>query len=141
MADYNEQGGRWPQSLAIWAIAIVILIVLAIWMCNKMGQDKADIAASVQKLYGRVDNIEPTLNKYADRVDAIGNAVTRVSQAQADFQNYAGSLLTDLDNAVFVPRCVNNRGGCGCGGTDKFVKTTEYTAGTTSLVETDTCRS
>jgi hypothetical protein len=140
MADYNENGGKWGQNTALWAIVVVILVVLAIWLCNKTGQDKADLAASVQKLYGHVECIAPQLNKYAERVDAIGNAVTRVSQAQADFQSYAASMITDLDNAVFAPRCGCNRGGCGCG-TDKFVKSTEYTAGATTLVETDTCRS
>lgn len=140
MADYTEHGGRLGQSIALWAIVAVVLVVLAIWLCNKTGQDKADLAASVQKLYGHVECITPQLNKYADRVDAIGNAVTRVSQAQADFQSYASSMITDLDNAVFVPRFAGHHGGCGCG-TDKFVKSTEYTAGATTLVETDVCRS
>lgn len=140
MADYNENGSKWGQNTALWAIVVVILVVLAIWLCNKTGQDKADLAASVQKLYGHIECIAPQINKYADRVDAIGNAVTRVSQAQADFQNYAASMITDLDNAVFTSKCGCNHGGCGCGGA-KFEKSTQYTAGATTLVETDTCRS
>ena len=138
MNETNE-GGKWGQNIALFAIIAVAIALFVVWLCNKSGQDKADLAASVQKLYGQIDCIAPQLNKYADRVDAIGNAVTRVSQAQADFQSYANSMLTDLDNAVFVPRY--GHGGCGCGcGTDKFVKSTEYTAGATTLVETDTCR-
>lgn len=136
MNETNE-GGKWGQNIALFAIIAVAIALFVVWLCNKSGQDKADLAASVQKLYGQIDCIAPQLNKYADRVDAIGNAVTRVSQAQADFQSYANSMLTDLDNAVFVPRF--GHGGCGCG-TDKFVKSTEYTAGATTLVETDTCR-
>lgn len=133
-----ETGGKWAQNIAIYAIAIVAIVLFVVWLSNKSGQDKADLAASVQKLYGQVECIAPQLSKYADRVDAIGNAVTRVSQAQADFQGYASSLLTDLDNAVFVPRYGHN--GCGGCGTEKFKKETEYTAGTTTLVETDVCR-
>ena len=136
MNETND-GGKWGQNIALFAIIAVAIAIFVVWLSNKSGQDKADLAASVQKLYGQIDCIAPQLNKYADRVDAIGNAVTRVSQAQADFQSYANSMLTDLDNAVFVPRY--GHGGCGCG-TDKFVKSTEYTAGATTLVETDTCR-
>lgn len=139
MNESNDTGGKWGQNIALFAIIAVAIALFVVWLCNKSGQDKADLAASVQKLYGQVECITPQLNKYADRVDAIGNAVTRVSQAQSDFQNYASSLLTDLDEAVFVPRYAGHRGGCGCG-TDKFVKSTEYTAGATTLVETDTCR-
>lgn len=139
----TTEGGKWGQNIALFAIIAVAIVLFAIWWCNRSGRDKADLAASVQKLYGQIECITPQLNKYAERVDAIGNAVARVSQAQADFQSYAGSLLTDLDNAVFVPRCTNH-GGCGCGcsngcGQSRFVKTTPYTAGTTTLEETDTC--
>jgi uncharacterized protein YoxC len=141
MNEMTDSGGKWGQNIALFAIIAVAIALFVVWLCNKSGQDKADLAASIQKLYGQVECIAPQLNKYADRVDAIGNAVTRVSQAQADFQGYAASLLTDLDNAVFAPRC-GNHGGCGCGngcGTSRFVKTTPYTAGTTTLEETDTC--
>jgi outer membrane murein-binding lipoprotein Lpp len=140
----NESGtekGWWGQNLALFIIAAVAIVLFVVWLSNKSGQDKADLAASVQKLYGQIDCIAPQLNKYADRVDAIGNALARTSQAQADFQNYATSLLTDLDNAVYVPRFAH--GGCGCNngcGTDKFTKETTYTAGATTLVEKDTCR-
>lgn len=139
----NETGtdrGWWGQNLALFIIAAVAIVLFVVWLSNKSGQDKADLAASIQRLYGKVDCIEPQVNKYIDRVDAIGNAVTRVSQAQADFQNYAGSLLTDLDNAVFSSNCGSCTSGCGCG-TEKFTKETQYTAGTTTLVEKDVCRS
>ena len=131
--------GIWGQNTALWAIVVVALIILAFWWCNKSGQDKADLAASIQRLYGKVDCVTPMVEKYADRVDAIGNAVTRTAQAQADFQQYANSLLTDLDNAVFTSRCHSGCGNnSGCGQT-RFVKSTPYTAGTPTLEETDTC--
>lgn len=136
----ENEGGKWTQNIALFAIIAVAIALFVVWLCNKSGQDKADLAASVQKLYGQVECLAPQVSKYAERVDAIGNAVTRVSQAQVDFQNYANSLLTDLDNAVFVVR-YDHRGGCGCCGGSKFEKSTEYTAGATTLVETDTCRS
>lgn len=135
----TNDGGKWGQNIALYAIIAVGIAIFAIWWCNRSGKDKADLAASVQKLYGQVECLSAQSNKYADRVDAIGNAVTKVAQAQSDFQNYAASILVDLDNAVFTSRC-NTHGGCGGGcGQSKFVKTTPYTAGTTTLEETDTC--
>lgn len=140
MNESNDVGGKWGQNIALYAIIAVGIAIFAIWWCNRSGKDKADLAASVQKLYGQVECLSAQSNKYADRVDAIGNAVTKVAQAQSDFQNYAASMLVDLDNAVFTSRCVGNHGGCGNGcGQSKFVKTTPYTAGTTTLEETDTC--
>ena len=139
MNEMIETGGKWGQNIALFAIIAVAIALFVIWLCNKSGQDKADLAASVQKLYGQVECLSNQSNKYADRVDAIGNAVTRVAQAQSDFQGYASSLLVDLDNAVFVSRCHSGCGnGNGCGQT-RFVKSTPYTAGTTTLEETDTC--
>lgn len=141
MNESESTGGKWGQNIALYLIVAVAIVIFAMWLCNRSGKDKADLAASVQKLYGQVECISAQSNKYAERVDAIGNAVTRVAQAQADFQGYASSLLVDLDNAVFVPRC-GNHNSCGCNngcGQSRFVKTTPYTAGTTTLEETDTC--
>lgn len=136
----SESGGKWAQNIALYAIAIVAIVLFIVWINHKSGQDKADLAASVQKLYGQMECIAPQLNKYADRVDMISNLLAKTSQSQADFQAWATSMITDIDGVVYAPTCGHNRG-CGCGGTDKFVKSTEYTAGATTLVETDTCRS
>ena len=126
----NTEGGKWGQNIALFAIIAVAIALFVIWLCNKSGQDQADLAASIQKLYGQVECITPVVNKYVDRVDAIGVALAKTSQSQADFQDYVESYMA------------NHRGGCGnnngCGQT-RFVKSTPYTAGTTTLEETDTC--
>ena len=131
----NENGtdrGWWGQNLALFIIAAVAIVLFVVWLSNKSGQDKADLAASIQRLYGRVDCIEPQVNKYVDRVDAIGVALAKTSQSQADFQDYVEQFMA-----------YRRSGGCGCSGgcgTDKFTKETTYTAGTTTLVEKDVCR-
>lgn len=127
----NDSGGKWAQNIALFLIAAVGIVILLFWFTNKSGKEKAELAASVQKLYGQIECIAPQINKYAERVDAIGVALAKTAQAQGDFQDYVMSYLPQ-------------RRGCGCGGgcgTEKFVKSTEYTAGATTLVETDTCRS
>ena len=129
----NENGtdrGWWGQNLALFIIAAVAIVLFVVWLSNKSGQDKADLAASIQRLYGKVDCIEPQVIKYIDRVDAIGVALAKTAQSQADFQEY-------IERYMPVGRC-GSHGGCG---TDKFTKETTYTAGTTTLVEKDVCRS
>ena len=131
MNENDSTGGKWGQNIALFLIVAVLVVLFAIWMCNKTGQDKADLAASVQKLYGQVDCLAAQSNKYNDRVDAIGVALAKTSQAQGDFQDYVMSYLPQRKS------CGCN-GGNGCG-QSKFVKSTEYTAGAVTLLETDTC--
>ena len=130
MNESNEGGGKWGQNIALFAIIAVGIAIFAIWWCNRSGRDKADLAASVQKLYGQVECLAVQSNKYADRVDAIGVALAKTSQAQGDFQDYVMSYLPQRRN------CGCNENGCG---QSKFVKSTEYTAGAVTLLETDTC--
>ena len=128
----SDRGGWWGQNLALFIIAAVAIVLFVVWLSNKSGQDKADLAASIQRLYGKVDCIEPQVSKYVDRVDAIGVALAQTSQSQADFQSY-------VERYMAHGRCgCGNNNSNGCGQT-RFVKTTPYTAGTPTLEETDTC--
>lgn len=126
----NNEGGKWGQNIALFAIIAVAIALFVVWLCNKSGQDKADLAASIQKLYGQVECIGVQVGKNTDRVDAIGVALAKTAQSQMDFQDYVESYLPHRRG------CCGNGNGCG---QSKFVKTTEYTAGTTTLAETDTC--
>lgn len=129
MNEGTDTGGKWGQNIALFAIIAVAIALFVVWLCNKSGQDKADLAASIQKLYGQVECIGVQVGKNTDRVDAIGVALAKTAQSQMDFQDYVESYLP-------------HRRGCGNGngcGQSKFVKTTEYTAGAVTLAETDTC--
>lgn len=142
MNENDSSGGKWAQNIALFLIAAVAIIILLFWFTNKSGKEKADLAASVQKLYGQIECITPQINKYAERVDAIGVGLAKVAQAQSSFQQTASAMLADLDNTVYVPRY--DAGRCGnhncCGSSSKFVKSTPYTAGATTVEETVTCQ-
>lgn len=131
----TTDGGKWGQNTALWAIVVVILVIFAIWLCNKTGKDKADLAASVQGVVSRVNAIEPAVTANANNIYGLSNSVARAQQSI----KFIGEDVADLDDAVYVPRCGHGRGGCGCGNTEKFRKESTYTLDTTTLTEIDTC--
>lgn len=131
----NTDGGKWGQNTALWAIVVVILVIFAIWLCNKTGKDKADLAASVQGVVSRVNAIEPAVTANANNIYGLSNSVAKAQQSI----KFIGEDVASLDDAVYVPRCGHGRGGCGCGNTEKFRKESTYTLDTTTLTEIDTC--
>ena len=130
----NTDGGRWGQNIALYIIAGVILVALFIWLCHKSGEDKANLAGAVQSVTSRVNALEPAVTANGQNIYRINNAV---GKAQQSIQ-FIGDDVAALDDAVYVPRCGNNRGGCGCG-TEKFRKESTYTLDSTTLTEVDTC--
>jgi outer membrane murein-binding lipoprotein Lpp len=132
----TTDGGKWGQNIALYIIAGVILVALFIWLCHKSGEDKANLAGAVQKLYGRVDAIEPAVTANANNIYRINNTQAQIKQAVQDTRDD----VADLDNAVFTSRCGCNRGGCGCG-SSSFEKRSNYTLDSTTVTEIDTCKS
>ena len=130
----NYDGGRWGQNIALYIIAVVILVALFIWLCHKSGEDKAALAGAVQSVTSRVNALEPAVTANGQNIYRINNAVGKVQQSI----QFIGDDVAALDDAVYVPRCGHGRSGCGCGD-DKFRKETTYTLGTTTLTEIDTC--
>ena len=50
MNENTNDGGKWGQNIALFAIIAVAIAIFVVWLSNKSGQDKADLAASVQIL-------------------------------------------------------------------------------------------
>ena len=130
----NYDGGRWGQNIALYIIAGVIVFAVFLWLLHKSGEDKANLAASVQGVVSRVNAIEPAVTANGQSISRLNNSVGKVQQSI----QFIGDDVAALDDAVYVPRCGHGRSGCGCGD-DKFRKETTYTLGTTTLTEIDTC--
>lgn len=132
----NYDGGRWGQNIALYIIAGVIVVVAFLWFMHQSGKDKADLAASVQGVIGRVNAIEPAVTANSAAISKVGNTLSAAVQGVADMRDDVAAL----DAAVFAPRFAGHgRGGCGCGNTEKFRKESTYTLDTTTLTEIDTC--
>ena len=105
----NYDGGKWGQNTALWAIVVVALVIFAIWLCNKTGKDKADLAASVQGVVSRVNAIEPAVTANANNILGLSNSVAKAQQSI----QFIGADVASLDDAVYVSRCGHGRGGLG----------------------------
>lgn len=128
----DEKSGVWGQNTGIWAIVAVIVVIAFLWWCNKAGEDKANLAGSIQKLYGRVDAIEPALTATANNVYNINNVLAKTVQGVQCLQDN----VTSLDGAVFVSRCASSRGGCN---DTRYVAKNSYNLATSTLEQIETC--
>lgn len=131
--DHNE--GRWSMATSLWVIVGIIFIVALLWYVHRTGADKADLAASVQKLVGRVDAIEPVVTAHGNNLYSINGVVSAATQAFGDFKSVTDLQLAALNGAVFTPRTMS---GCNGGGT-RFVKRDNYCLSDSSLQAIDTC--
>ena len=131
----GTDGGRWGQNTALWAIVAIIVVIAFLWFCHKSGEDKANLAGSIQNLYGRVNTLEPVVASNTAILNRVGNTLSAAVQGVADIK----ADVDALDGAVFVSSCgCGRRSGCGCG-TEKFRKESTYTLDSTTLTEVDTC--
>lgn len=131
--DHHE--GKWSIATSLWVIVGVALVIYFLWTAHKQGDAKADLAASVQKLVGRVDAIEPAVTAQGNNLFNINSVLSATTQAFGDYKSVAEAQLAALNGAVFTSRC---GGGCNNGGT-RFVKRDNYCLSDSSLQAIDTC--
>ena len=140
---YNEisrdhQEGKRSIAISIWVIVGVAVVILLLWWMHKNGEQKADLAAGVQKLVGRVDAIEPVITAQGNNLYSINSVLSATTQAFGDYKSVAEAQLASLNGAVFTSRCSS---GCGGNGNARFVKRANYCLSDSSLQEIDTCGS
>lgn len=132
----SEKGeGKWSIATSLWVIVAIIFVIALLWYVHRTGSDKADLAASIQGLYGRVNALEPAVTAQGNNIFSINSVLSATTQAVGDFKSVANAQLAALDGAVFVPRC---QAGCSNGGT-RFVKRDNYCLSDSSLQAIDTC--
>jgi uncharacterized protein (UPF0333 family) len=131
--DHHE--GKWSMATSLWVIVGIIFVVALLWYVHRSGADKADLAASVQKLVGRVDAIEPAVTAQGNNIFNINSVLSATTQAFGDYKNVAEAQLASLNGAVFTSRC---SGGCNNGGT-RFTKRDNYCLSDSSLQAVETC--
>ena len=134
----DKHSGKWSENTALWAIVIVLIILALMWYINRVGADKADLAASIQSATSRISAVEVATNAQGNDIKSLNSVLSATTQAVGDFKVTASDMLANLNHATFVPR----NGGCGCNrgeGSARFVKRANYCLEDQSLQEIDTC--
>lgn len=134
----DKHSGKWSENTALWAIVVVLIILALMWYINRVGADKADLAASIQSATSRISAVEVATNAQGNDIKSLNSVVSATTQAVGDFKATASDMLANLNHATFVPR----NGGCGCNrgeGSARFVKRANYCLEDQSLQEIDTC--
>lgn len=129
--DGMSRDGVWGQNTGIWAIVAIIAVIAFLWFCHKSGEDKANLAGSIQKLYGRVDALEPAVTATTNNVYKMSESLAKTRQKVQDVSEDVAAL----DDEVFTTRC--GRGG-GCNNT-RYVAKNSYNLATSTLEQIETC--
>ena len=132
----DKHSGKWSENTALWAIVIVLIILALMWYINRVGADKADLAASIQSATSRISAVEVATKAQGDDIKDLNKVVSSTTQAQADFQYTAGEQIAMLNRATFVPRGGRGRNG---EGSARFVKRANYCLEDQCLQEIETC--
>lgn len=133
----EKHSGKWSENTALWSIVIVLIILALMWYVNRIGADKADLAAAVQSTVSRVNSLEIAASAQGNDIKSLNSVLSATTQAVGDFKATASDMLDNLNHTVYGPR--NGRCGGDCGGSARFVKRANYCLSDSSLQEIDTC--
>lgn len=128
----REDNNGWPQP--IWWIVAILIALYLLWWSSKQGDGKADLAAAISNLNGRVSTLEPVVKNNAEQNFNTARTLSGIVQGVEDIRDYAYGQIAALDHAVFKAR---HHSGCSAGA--RFIKRSSYTPGTTTVEEVDTC--
>ena len=122
-------------AIALWVIVAVIVVAWFIWLTNRKGEDKADLAAAISNINGRVDCLAPQVRKNEDLAFQLATTTSGLVTGVADITKYQDYALARLNQAVFTSRMRD------CGGSDgsRFIKTDDYCLNSSSLKAVETC--
>ena len=146
----NEDGYGWHT--AIWWIFAVLVAIFLLWWCNKQGDGKADLAAEISQINGRLNTLEPVVKNNAEQNFNTATKLSGIIQGVQDIKDYTYDQIGALDNAVFKSRFAHAHAhgysygydyghgrDCGRSGA-KFIQRSTYTPDTTTVEVVDECR-
>lgn len=131
----NDETNGWHQP--IWWIFAILVAIFLLWWCNKQGDGKADLAASISNINGRLNTLEPVVKNNAEQNFNTARTLSGIVQGVEDIRDYTYSQIAALDGAVFKSRCGHSHGGCSTGA--RFLKKSSYTPTATTVEELDYC--
>lgn len=140
LSRMNDYDNRWYQP--IWWIVAILVAIFFLWWCNKQGDGKADLAASISNLNGRLNTLEPVVKNNAEQNFNTARTLSGIIQGVEDIRDHTYKSLNDLDQAVFKSRYGQyaHHNGCGCnGGGSRFVQRSTYGSPTTTVEVVEEC--
>ena len=135
----ENEGKGWGMTTALWVIVAVVIIALLAYIWNKNCTEKAEIAAGVQKLVGRVDAIEPAVTAHGKNLYDLNGVTAATVQGVKDMKQCFGEDIFQLNEEIFYGR-TRSRGGCGGCGNREFKQTSTYNLASTNVTVDETCR-
>lgn len=139
LTKMNDYDSGWHQP--IWWIVAILIAIFLLWWFNKQGDGKADLAAKISNLDGRLNTLEPVVKNNAEQSFNTARTLSGIVQGVEDIRDYTYKSLNDLDQAVFKSRFGQyaHHGGCGCNGGARFVQKSTYGTPTTTVEVVEEC--
>lgn len=135
----ENEGKGWGMTTALWVIVAVVILALLAYIWNKNCTEKAEIAAGVQKLVGRVDALEPAVTSQGNNIYTLNGVVASTVQGVKDMKQCFGDDIYQLNEEIFYG-ARHRRGGCGGCGNREFKQTSTYNLASTNVTVDETCR-
>lgn len=133
----TSDNGVWGRNTALYGILIVLAVIFVFWWCYQSGKDKADLAASIQQVYGRLNCIEPVVKNNAEQLYNVNGVLKGTIQGVEDIKERTYENLAVLNRAVYAPTIGGSRRG-GCNGTG-YRKRERFESCGTELEQIETC--
>ena len=128
----------WHQP--IWWIFAILVAIFLLWWCNKQGDGKADLAASISNINGRLNTLEPVVKNNAEQNFNTARTLSGIVQGVQDIKDYTYDQIGALDHAVFKSRYSHGCGDSHCGGGQRFIQRSAYGSPTITAEVVEECR-
>jgi outer membrane murein-binding lipoprotein Lpp len=135
----NYEGKGWGLTTAVWVVVAAVILALLVYIWNKNCTEKAEIAAGVQKLVGRVDALEPAVTAQGNNIYTLNRVMASTVQGVKDLKQCFGDDIYQLNEEIFYG-ARRGRSGCGGCGNREFRQTSTYNLASTNVTVDETCR-